>query len=196
MPTANANAEHRSFLYLNLGTQDCAHTWTLLTCDCRWLSTLVAMSLEVLCHSLIATRSMLDPSTTNKIVMCLWRCQESHIKCLSNVCYSNLQNLQGFPKFLSGGEFRCFKIKQIELIQEIQKNSTTFVSESFWMKILPLNSRWKFASTSVIKIQKEWSLSVYQTAHLFYGWFSEVAFIFTKYYAHQAPRFPKSIAIV
>ena len=45
--------------------------------------------------------------------------------------------VQGFPKFLAGGEFRCFKIKQIELIQ---KFPTTLISESFWMKTLPLDS--------------------------------------------------------
>jgi hypothetical protein len=50
-------------------------------------------------------------------------------------------SLQGFPKFLADREFQRFKIKQIELIQEIQKIPTTLVSESFWMKILPLNSR-------------------------------------------------------
>jgi hypothetical protein len=46
--------------------------------------------------------------------------------------------LQNFPKFLSGRELRRFKLKQIELIREIQKIPTTLVSESFWMKILPL----------------------------------------------------------
>jgi hypothetical protein len=50
-----------------------------------------------------------------------------------------VNTLQGFPKFLAGGEFRRFKIKQIELIREIQKIPTTLISESFWMKILPLN---------------------------------------------------------
>jgi hypothetical protein len=48
-------------------------------------------------------------------------------------------DLQGFPKFLAGGEFRRFKIKQIELIREIQKIPTTLISKSFWTKILPLN---------------------------------------------------------
>jgi len=30
-------------------------------------------------------------------------------------------NLQSFRKFLASGRFRCFKIKQIDLIREIQK---------------------------------------------------------------------------
>jgi len=31
-------------------------------------------------------------------------------------------DIQGFPKFLAGGEFRRFKIKQIDLIQKIEKS--------------------------------------------------------------------------
>jgi hypothetical protein len=48
----------------------------------------------------------------------------------------------GFSEILGRRRISAFfKIEQIELIREIQKIPTTLVSESFWMKILPLNSR-------------------------------------------------------
>jgi len=95
--------------------------------------------------------------------------------------------LQSFRKFLSGHQFRRFKINQFEKIIKSHKISTVLISAFFPTKIWPSDSRWKSSSVGIHKISKEWGLSNILREDWFYGWLSDVAAFFTKYHALKTP---------